>query len=192
MGRIERRAMTISGLQIGEATVDLRVGLEYEGLQIDVTHKSGSAAKVSFKLPTPLDFDIATVYVDWQRREGPTDAPVALELAPGSEPRTVFARFTPVEIRWPTIVPEALDSRAKEHGFVLSVRDGDPERARIAGFASAMSRLLGVPARVDTPDAALRAAPAIVLDLSDAPDRERKLRGLISQCERFALARKKP
>src|SRR6185436_20956684 len=113
VGRIERRAMKISGLQIGAAVVDLRVGLEYEGLQIDVEHKSGGACKLKLRLPVPLDFEIATTYIDWQRLDPPNTSEVELELKPGDEPRTVFARFEPLYVRWPTIVPSELDSRAK-------------------------------------------------------------------------------
>lgn len=191
-GRIERRAMKISGLRIGEALVDMRVALEYEGLQIDVEHKGGAACKLKLRLPVPLDFDIANVYVDWQRREGPTSAEVDVALVAGGEPVTIFARFEPLEVRWPTTVPSVLATAAREHGFALIVGDDDPERARVAGFAAAMARLLGCKTQVVAPAQALAVAPAITLDLSGGADRERKLRGLISQCERFALARKKP
>lgn len=191
-GRIERRAMKLTGLRIGAALVDMRVALEYEGLQIDLEHKSGADAKVKLRLPMPIDFDIANVYVDWQRREGPTTDDVEVTLVAGGEPTTIFARFEPLQVRWPTVLPSTLDATAREHGFALIVGDDDPERGRISGFATAMERLLGCKTQVVSPAQAPTAAPAISIDLSAGPDRDRKLRGLISQCERFVLARKKP
>lgn len=190
-GRIEKRAMTAYGVSIGGAKVDIKVGLEYEGLQIELTHRSGPAVHVLLRLPEPIDFEITMLYVDWKRQDA-TDAPLDVVLTPGAETVTVFGHFQPRWMTWPSSVPSDLDVRARDHGFALAVRAGDERAATIGGLAHGLARLLGCPASVVVVDPA-KVPPTwngITLDLTANADRDRKLRTMISTAERFALARK--
>jgi hypothetical protein len=190
IGRIERRAMTASGVNIGAAHVDIKIGLEYEGLQIELTHRDGPAVHVRLQLPQPIDFDIATLYVDWQR-QAESNAELNIALAPDSETVTVFARFQPQLITWPSLAPRELDAGAREHGFALTIRPGDESASLIDGFAHGLARLLACPAKVVVldPARAPQPWPGITLNLAANNERERKLRGMISTAEHFALAR---
>jgi hypothetical protein len=190
IGRIERRAMKAHGVNIGAAHVDITISLEYEGLQVELTHRDGPAVHVKLRLPKPIDFDLAMLYVDWQRQPA-ADAELDVALAPGSETVTVFARFQPQAVNWPSLAPRELDVRAKEHGFELAIRQGDESFAMIDGFAHGLARLLACPASVVVRDPARAPQPwpGITLDLAANAERERKLRGMISSAEHFALAR---
>jgi hypothetical protein len=145
---------------------------------------------VRLRLPKPIDFDIGMLYIDWQRQPD-SNAELDVMLAPGSETVTVFARFQPQAVTWPSLAPRELDMRAKEHGFALAIRPGDESASMIDGFAHGLARLLACPASVVVldPAHAPQAWPGITLDLAASSERERKLRGMISSAERFALAR---
>jgi hypothetical protein len=88
-------------------------------------------------------------------------------------------------------LPAALDARAQHHGFELVVRADDDAAARVSGFAAALAQIVGVPARVRVLDPGVvpEPWPGLRLQLGCAADRERKLRGLLSSLEGFALRR---
>lgn len=185
--RPERRAMRVSGLAIGAAVVELKVAVELEGVQIEVAHLSGGAARVALVLPRAEEFATATEYVDWYKQET-VGAPLTIELEPGAEPHVLFARFEPKDLRWPTRLPEELPRALAEHGLVLLAADEAGERERLGALARELSiPALGIAARCET--AGARTGGGLVVDLSVAATRADKFAWLVSAIERYASER---
>src|SRR5262249_10085810 len=119
-GRVDRRAMQIDGLRVGAAVLSLRVAVEVEGVQVEVTHVSGELARLVIVLPRPSEFAFASRYVDWVRSEDPSGA-LEVECRPGEPPHVLFGRFEPRDPRWPTLLPERLSAPAQNDGLWLVV-----------------------------------------------------------------------
>jgi hypothetical protein len=192
LGRLERREMFARGLRVGAARFDLRVAVEQEGVQIDfdAIANDGEPARVFVTLPEPLDFELTSSYLDWERLED-ARAPIEVVLRPGSAPITLYGRFAPRYVRWPSARPTELDKRLRRHGFVLVCGERDAARARVCGFAAALERLVGVKSACEAlPLGASGSFPlATRLDFSPSADRERKFRALVSSAETWALRR---
>jgi hypothetical protein len=186
---IEPRKLTIEGLRVGAATLAMGISLEADGIQIDLDHRGGGPAKLSILLPEPADFAIYVAYLDWYPQARAL-APIEVQLEPGSETRTLFGRFRPRRLDWPTRIPRAMPVGLIEAGLRVEVGPGDPELRRCASFTSALGTLFGVPARLVETDssAAPEEFPGLRMALFAGPSREQKLMGLVSLAERFALA----
>jgi hypothetical protein len=186
-GRLETREMKLSGLRIGAAEVDVRVAVVPDGVQVDLEHVGGGAARVLVVLPEPLDFELASAYVDWEKqpRAGAEHAVVLTAEKPSI---TVYGPCRPIRVDWPSTLPLELDARVREHGFACALRPGDELAPRIAGFAAALERITGQPVRVAV-SATGDAGPELTLHLAASPGRERKLRGLTEAAAHFALRR---
>jgi hypothetical protein len=186
-GRLERRGTTLSELRIGDAVVELRVAVEYDSLQIDVKHVSGGAASATFVLPEMLDFERTFTYVDWERTQ--PGAPLAVAISAETPEIVISCRFQPFRIGWPMTLPDALDERVLRHGFDVSVPSGDPLEPRVRGFAAALARVTGHPARVRT-SGGTPAEPALSVGFEPAQEhRDAKLRSLTQALEHYALRR---
>ncbi len=192
LGRLERREMVARGVRVGSARFDVRVAVEQEGIQIDfdAIENSGAAVRVLVTLPEPLDFELTSAYLDWERLEA-ARAPIEVVLSAGSAPIALYGRFSPRYVRWPSARPAELDERLERHGFALVCGEGDPACPRVCGFAAALERLVAVKALCESlPLGARGAAPlATRIDLSPSADRERKFRALVSSAETWALRR---
>lgn len=192
LGRLERREMVARGVRVGSARFDVRVAVEQEGVQVDfdAIENSGAAVRVLVTLPEPLDFELTSSYLDWERLEA-ARAPIEVVLHAGSAPIALYGRFSPRYVRWPSARPAELDERLKRHGFALVCGEGDAACPRVCGFAAALERLVAVTAVCESlPLGARGAAPlATRIDLSPSADRERKFRALVSSAETWALRR---
>ncbi|MBL8862228.1 MAG: hypothetical protein JNK02_09465 [Planctomycetes bacterium] len=188
-GRVERRAMRVSGLRVGEALLALRVAVEPEGVQIDVAHLAGGPARLRVRLPSEPGFRLANEYVNWYRVERPGEAH-AIEVRPGDEPHTLYGRFEPdreaPRFALPVQRPALLDSG----GLAIrpGPRDGDLARAE------ALARALAGPPLALEARVAPRGAPAapdgrsaIEVDLSDPQTADAKLAALLGAIEQFVL-----
>lgn len=189
-GRIERRAMTIRGLRVGAATIAMKVSVETEGVQIDVEHLSGGAATVRVKIPEEPDWAFANEYVDWYKQDAMGVAH-ALTLNPGDEAHTLYARFEPRELAWPTTLPERLPAQIASGVLWLEIAADDPDRGQVDAFARSLEKgPLAVRAEVRAPRRAESDGwTGVVVDLSRAGERTRKLAWLASSVERRSLAR---
>jgi hypothetical protein len=181
---IERRMMRVSDLHIGEAVVAMQVSLESDGIQVEFTHQSGGSASFSVLLPEPSDFEIRVAYIDWMRQD---ELGLALEvsIAPGDEPHTLFGRFKPRAIPWPTQLPKQASSALREHGLQLYCPAEFPDAAMIEAAAPAFARVLGLPVVVVHEGGA--DFPGVRISLDDAALAQRKFLGVVTLAERFAL-----
>lgn len=190
LGRLEQRELRWTGVKIGPAVVDVRIAMEYDGVQLEFEHKSGGTAQVAVVMPEPLDFELTSVYVDWER-EPQAAGPHQVTLSAEVPLMSVYARCKPVQLLWPMTLPSELEARAREHGFEVLVAASEASSPRALGFADALQALTGVPARVSSEGDARESAAwhGVTLDFARGPERVRKFRTLLSQLERFALER---
>jgi hypothetical protein len=182
--------MSIDGWPLGGARLGMTVTTEVDGVEVDLVHRSGPAASLALALPRPPDFEIRVEYVDWFRQDT-LGQPLAVEVAPGAEPRVLYGRFRPRKIDWPTSLPETFSRRLEVHGLRLAHGPDDPQAARLQGLAAALALVFGCPAEARELDPATSPEPwpGITLNLFEHADRQRKLAGMISLAERFALSR---
>lgn len=180
-----RREASLAGLRVGGAVLDLTVTVDYDGVQVDLQHRAGEPARVLVQLPEPREFEIRVAYLDWSRLDEP--GPVAVELAPGSEERSVYGRFAARATPWTLELPAELPEGLARGGLVI-VHPPDPaRRERLAGLDAALAELLGVPCRrVERAHPGPPASAEVQVDLFEA-GWEAKLEGLLSQVERFVL-----
>jgi hypothetical protein len=133
-------------------------------------------------VPVAPDFALTRVHLDWDEVADPL-AGVRVALAPGGESVTVFGRWRPRRIAWPTSTPQGLHAEVELDGLCLWLPPGE----RAAGLSTGLAQLLGVAVRED--DGLLPPARGLVLDLRDDATYADKLAGIVSLAERFALAR---
>jgi hypothetical protein len=190
--RVDVRTVTLQSLAIGEGAVDLLVGVRGDGVELSVEHRRGGAVEFTVELPCPVGFELRSAHADWERQDDPR-APIRVRVEPGSEPFRIWGRTEPRRPTWPTVVPTALDPRARTAGFEVQWDAPDGEAGEAArrsadDLAAGLARLLGVHARVAplAPAAAPGVAP-IRLRLSSDPAGRDRLAELLSAAEGFAL-----
>lgn len=190
-GRLERREMKVLGLELGAARVDVRIAMEPEGVQVDFDNVRGGPARCTVALPEPLDFELVSAYLDWERLESDARAPIEVRLSPGAPTVSLYGRLAPRHVRWPSTLPRELEPRAQRHGFALICAPHSALCARTQGFAAALSTLCELPSRCEQLGLGERGEHprATRLDFSPAPDVERKFRALVSRAEAWALER---
>lgn len=190
LGRLEAREMRWVNVGVGAARVDLRVAVEFEGLQIDVEHRSGEEATLGIVLPELLDFEFSSVYVDWEV-EPQVEGPHVVSVSATTPKIEIYARCRPVQLRWPMTLPNELDTRARRDGFQVLVAENDLASPRALGFADALAKLTRSTAIVRSIAAPPTQPPwsGLSLDFSSGPERVRKFRTLLSLLERWALER---
>ncbi len=186
-GRIERRAMRVRGLRVGDAVIGLRVAVEPEGVQIDVEHISGGPARIAVKLPTEPGFALANEYVDWFQVEQRGVAHV-VEIRPGDEEHTLYGRFEASEEVPRFALPTAAPATVALGGIAILPEPGTAGRAR----AEALARALAGPplswtARV-VDEADLASGWAVIrVDITDPRTSAGKIAALCGAIERFTL-----
>lgn len=188
-GRIERRSMRVRGLRVGDAVLGLRIAVEPEGVQIDVEHISGGAARVAVKLPTEPGFGFANEYVDWFQAEKRGVAHV-LEIRPGDEEHTLYGRFEPREEVPRIALPDAAPAVVELGGIAIRPEPGAEGRARAEALVRALTGApLGLNARVlDTGANGVAAGwTPILVDLTDPRTSAAKVAALCGAVERFSL-----
>lgn len=188
-GRVDRRAMTTRTVRIGESTVSMRVAVEAEGVQIDVRHVAGPPARFSVRIPRSPDYAYGDEYVDWYRQDA-QGVPHALEVKPGEEEHTLYARFDTRRETAAAGLPRALPAGLARGGLWLLVPEGAPDAAVVAAAARAIERVgLGFTCGVRAPGAPSSGLSGTTVDLADAATRADKLAWLVSAVEHFTLAR---
>jgi hypothetical protein len=192
---VDRRAMALARVKVGEAVLSLRVALEAEGVQIDVGHVEGGAARVRIAIPRPEEFEVAHEYVDWYRQDS-KGVPHELALQPGDDPHTLYGRFEPRRPRWPTRVPARLPAQLEAGCLWLEIGDGDPDRGRFEKIAQCLAGSpLELCCALRSPFAAAGADSRstwteVRADFTDPGVRAQKLAWLCSSVERFVLGRR--
>ncbi len=186
-GRIERRAMRVRGLRVGEAVLDLRIAVEPEGVQIDIEHISGGAARVAVKLPIEPGFALANEYVDWF--PAPTrGAAHVVEIRPGDEEHTLYGRFKPSESAQAFALPPKAPAALGLGGLGIRPEPGADGRARAEALARALSGApISLTARVLDESAPADGWAPIAVDLRDPRTSAAKIAALCGAVERFTL-----
>lgn len=182
LGRVRDGHASARGFTVGDAQVAFALRVEGDGVQIDLAHEGGGACALELVVPVPPDFSLSGVHVDWESVPAPGGR-VHVELAPGGEPITVYGRWRPRRIEWPTSTPDGLNAQLVRDGLCLWLAPGEEG----AGLRTGLAELLGLEVRVHLQEAA--PAEGLVLDLRDARTYDRKLAGIVSLAERFALER---
>ena len=186
-GRIERREMKLARLAVGQATLSLRVALEYDGVVVELAHLAGEPCTLSVVLPCEAGYVFANEYVDWYAQET-HGAALALTLKPGEEAHTLYGRLDPRPIRGPERVPERLPELLRRQGLVLELGPGDPDAGLLGAVAASwkappleLACVLWVRGQ-GAPPAGVR------IDLLDPATRAERLGELCGMIEHFALA----
>ncbi|MFM7280765.1 MAG: hypothetical protein ACKO32_03195 [Planctomycetia bacterium] len=192
-GRIERREMQLERLAIGAARVKLAVRVEYEGVIVELTHQEGPACVVHVEIPQDPDFAFGLEYLDWYPIETPAGNALGeagsgrarrVELAPGSDTRTLYGRFEPRAFDFPRRLPPAKPELLQREGLAIELLPGDPRREFFQELAGAFAR---APLRVDAcifERGATRPA-GIHIDLARPQDQPRRLALLADAIEAF-------
>ncbi len=189
LGVLEPREWWLRGMAIGKARVDVRFAVDNSGLQLEFHHQGGGDARLRVVLPEPLDMEISSVYVDWEREPAPGGEHEVL-LSPEVPVMEVHGSVRPVQRRWPNVAPLELDARAKSLGFDVVVAAADVSKPRATGLARAITGATGLDARVRAASSTPAAGEprGIALEFAGGPERARKLRQLLSTLEHFAAA----
>jgi len=186
-GRIERRAMRVRGLRVGEAVLGLRVSVEPEGVQIDIEHIAGGAARVAVKLPIEPGFALANEYVDWFPAPMRGAAHV-VEIRPGDEEHTLYGRFEPSDSAQTFALPPRAPAALELGGLGIRPESGADGRARAEALARALSGApISLAARVLEEGAPVAGWAPIVVDLRDTRTSAAKIAALCGAVERFTL-----
>jgi hypothetical protein len=191
-GRIDARAMKVDGFKVGAATLAMSVALEPEGVEIDVEHRGGGAAKLSIVIPAPSDWDIGNEYVDWVVQ--PTHhAPLEIAIDASDPTRTLYGRFKPRELAHPTRVPDAAPAQIENGTLWLVIAPDSADAALYEGIAKSLGRLgLHLACAVSTspvPHAVDAEHPcATFVDLRAPDTRDEKLAWIVSAIEHVLLA----
>jgi hypothetical protein len=186
-GRIDRRAMSVRAVAVGAAVVSMRVSVDSEGVQVDVRHVSGESAKLSVLVPETPDWVYGSEYVDWYRQDT-MRVPHAIEVKPGEEEHTIYARFEKPKQRLFTAgVPKAVPAQLFNGGLWLVVRADDPGKPLIEAAAKAVSAVVPIRCEVRSPGEKGGWAGTWVT-LESAEERAEKLAWLAAAIERFALS----
>lgn len=187
LGRLEQRELWLRDTKIGPARVDVRIAVEYDGIKLEFHHLSGGDARVLVVMPEPLDFEITSVYVDWEREPQASGTHEVL-ISPEVPQMEIYARCKPVQVRWPTRPPLQLDERAQAHGFEVVVARADVNKPRATGLARALQAATGLDAKVLSDQTLPEPGQprGIVLDFAHGLERARKLRCTLSALEQYA------
>ncbi|MBK8179442.1 MAG: hypothetical protein IPK67_11260 [Planctomycetes bacterium] len=181
---IERREMRLEGLRVGASTLAMRVALQSDGIQVDFDHRGGGPARVRVILPEPADFEVRVAYVDWMRQDE-RGGILEVNLAPGDETHSVFGRLRPRALPWPTQLPARLSQGLADHGLALCFPPEAPDGAMFRAAAPGLAAVLGLSVRVEA--AREFSFPGVRVDLEDPALARRKLLGIVTLAERFAL-----
>jgi hypothetical protein len=194
-GHIDVRSMTIESFVVGDATLSMRVGVEVEGVQIDIDHRAGGEAHLSIVIPEPDELAIGNEYVDWMVQ--PTHhEPLALVVKPGDEAHTIYGRFESRSLSHPTHVAERVPAQISAGILWLLVPDEPADREFFDAVAKSVRALpLAIDCRVitsrgystskhDASDTAL----GTTIDLRSREERDEKLKWLVSSLEHLVLA----
>lgn len=181
---IERRTMRVDGLEVGAARLAMTVTLQSDGIQVDFDHQAGGATRVLVRLPEPADFQLRVEYIDWMRQDEVGRA-LELSISPGDETHSLFGRFRPRTLPWPTQLPAQLSRALADHGLALCFEGNDPDVALYRSASAALAAALELPVRADL--GLERPFAGVRIDLSDRTLARRKLLGVLTLAERWAL-----
>jgi hypothetical protein len=184
-GRLRRGAARVEGFRVGDARLALSIRVEGDGVEVDLEHLGGGAARLRLRLPEPPDFELRSEYLDWGRLEGVRRERV-IELAPGDEKRTLFGRYQPRRLEWPATTPRQLGERLQRRGLRILTSPEAPD----PGLAYGLRELLGLQVEsVSLPPAAVpEPFDGVQLDLRAAATLQAKRASLVGLAERFALS----
>jgi len=181
--------MSIRGLRVGAATIAMKVAVEPEGVQIELEHLSGGEAHVRVKIPEDPEFAFSVEYVDWMKQDERGVAHL-VTLKPGDEAHTLYARFEPRPLAWPTSLPDELPAQIASGTLWLEIDPKDPDRKLVEAVADSLAKgPLALRTLVRAPHSTADGWTGVAIDLTNAEERGRKLAWLASAVERKALAR---
>jgi hypothetical protein len=187
-GYVQRRAMRIGDLAVGGAVVAMRVSVEAEGVEIDVEHVSGPAVKLSIRIPEDPEFGFSDEYVDWYRQEA-RGIPHEVEVKPGDEAHTLYARFEPRRPEWPTREPELVPAQL-ENGMIRLFGGSSADERKLGDAVAAF--LSSSPLRISAEAVDSKTSGTepfgVAIDLSRAGERPRKLAWIAGSVERRLLS----
>ena len=181
---IDRREMRLEELHVGTATVSMRVALESDGIQIEFVHRAGGSARVRVLLPELADFEVRVAYIDWMRQDDVGEV-LEVAIAPGDDAHTLFGRFKPRSVAWPTNLPQNSPRAIADMGLRFEFPEQMPDASVFRAAGPAFARVLGVEVNCGN-----RAGPefsGVRIDLSDPAVARRKFLGMVTLAERFAL-----
>ena len=185
----EPRIATVRGLQVGEATLDLKVTLDGSGIEVDLLHTGGGPATVRVLLPEPEGLEIRVEYIDWMRQDVQRQ-PLLVELLPGEEEHNLFGRFAPRRVPLPGSPTDRLPRALVEGGLWTEWAGAELLRPELLAAAEVLPEVLGVPGGLVTPGAMPSAAPweATVLHVPSEADAARRfLARIASRLEAWVL-----
>lgn len=183
----------VRGLRVGDALVDLSIGIEADGVQVDLDHRGGGPARVAVLLPEPEGYRIRAEYNDWFRQETLRE-PLVVELAPGDETHSLFGRLIERAVALPGPAQRVPEQIREGELWLADEPEDAPQaavaaRTPVAAVRDALARLCGVVVRVRSLEPGAEPAPfGTRVELpADAAERAARLRYLAGAVERLVL-----
>ena len=192
-GSFDPATLLVDQLAIGAARVSFELDLARDGVQIDVTHRSGDSVELALVMTAPSGYATTVEYLDWDRL---ADVGVArtIRSSPKSDSETetetehsYWGRFAPRELAWPGISEvesERLLSRLQRIG--IRIEAAPSLEARACGLGLALEQLFDIEVREGS-ELPGRAVAPLVLRLSEESGEE-GLRIVMGLAERLAFA----
>ncbi|MSR60993.1 MAG: hypothetical protein EXS08_00910 [Planctomycetes bacterium] len=187
--------LTLNEFALGAARCSLSVSVDRDGIEVELRHLGGGAARFGVLAPLPQGVERGLLFADWNKlpeHQGPVPFELAAasaeadEGAPNPSEHSLWLTFHPPQERWPA--PSAEMLRAPPNGREILLLSPRGDEAHLRLFAEALGELLGTRTRL----AAEGFAPAsglepLVLHLAPGASGERKLVELFGLCEALLL-----
>jgi hypothetical protein len=184
-------SMEHQAVRLGESVFRMRVLLEADGIQVDLTHVSGP--ELSFKVlpPEPNAQRIALLYADWIK-VGTERQAVDVKLAPGDPTYTIWGRF--LSRRASSPIPrggrmQARDSDKPRHEIEIRLPLERMEEPFMQQLARTLVELSGSKVSLRAPKLVppVRFPEPIVIRLGTGVAAEKKLLELVDRIEESLL-----
>lgn len=182
------RTMEHRFVRVAGALLMMRVVIEGDGVQVDVTHREGPEVRLSIAPPVPPGVEIGAIYADWESLDGNPEA-AELVLSADAPSHSIWGRFLPRAERWPAPLPDPDRPPQPREELVLVVpaeRRGEPVFAR---FAEALAELYELPCELVDENAGpgRHLLEPVAIHLGSGAESERKLVAMIGLAEAWAL-----
>lgn len=187
-GSLRPRTAKVTGLVIGETTLDFTITVEPSGIQIDLEHQAGPGVEFAVILPEPAGQRVRIEYVDWMRQEM-VRLPLPVKLVPGEEAVTLFGRFDRKSVVLPAAPKGRICAGLRRGGLSIEGPAEGELRESASALAAALGQAFGFPHSYRAYGEKRTVSPWSGVEMRLAPGQEglETLIEIVSRAEGFVL-----